>query len=415
MKDSIKTEVTTGIILDTRKSRKDGAYTVKLRVTYKRASRFYATKYSMTSEEFKKVMGKKPRGENKNTRQDLGDIEKLAGNVIAKLRVFSFEDFRHGLLGKASDWDVFGALESYANMLRSEGRIGSAVTYECALASFKKFWPRDKIHFEEVTPAFLKKYEVWMIKEGNSETTVGIYIRSLRRIINLAIKHGDLDLEQYPFGNDADRYSIPEPRNIKKALTIDDIAKIFRYIPEANSPEHEYRDLWIFSYLCNGINIKDICLLRYRDISKDSIQFRRAKTQKSNRRSKPISAVKTDQLGEIIDRWGTKPVKADNYVFSFLKSTMEPGDEKTRINQVVKQTNKYIDRVAKAVGIKADVTTYTARHSFATILKRSGVNIAFISEAMGHANLKTTESYLGSFESDEKKRIVKNLTNFNNT
>jgi len=412
MKDSIKTDVTTSILLDTRKKRHDGTYTVKLRVTFKRSSRFYATKYFMSKEDFKRVMGDKPRGDIKDIRNDLAEIEKKAAKVISKLRVFSFDEFRSGLLGKSNNNDIFGALTSYSEMLRKEGRIGSAITYECALSSFKKFWPKSILHYYEVTPKFLKSYEAWMIADGNSETTVGIYLRSLRRMINLAIKKGEFNNEDYPFGADADHYTIPEPRNIKKALPLQEIGKIFAYVPEENSPEHFYRDIWIFSYLCNGINIKDICLLKYRDIDNDSIQFRRAKTQKSNRRSKPITAYKTDLLGEIIKRWGTNPVEADSYVFQFLKAGIDPAEEKTRINQVVKQTNKYIDRVAVAVGITFPVTTYTARHSFATVLKRSGVNIAYISEALGHSNLQTTESYLGSFEIDEKKRIAKNLTSF---
>ena len=60
------------------------------------------------------------------------------------------------------------------------------------------------------------------------------------------------------------------------------------------------------------------------------------------------------------------------------------------------------------------VTTYTARHSFATTLKRSGVNVSFISEAMGHKDIKTTENYLGSIEETDRNKIANILTNFDN-
>jgi len=74
--------------------------------------------------------------------------------------------------------------------------------------------------------------------------------------------------------------------------------------------------------------------------------------------------------------------------------------------------NKYIRKVAGKLELKADVTTYTARHSFATILKRAGANTSFISEALGHSDLPTTEAYLGSFGIDQKKAMAAHLTNF---
>lgn len=79
---------------------------------------------------------------------------------------------------------------------------------------------------------------------------------------------------------------------------------------------------------------------------------------------------------------------------------------------MVKQINKYIRRIAKNVGIEKDVATYVARHSFVTVLKRSGASLEFISEQVGHSSLKTTESYADSFEDDIKRHFAKALTNF---
>jgi integrase len=77
--------------------------------------------------------------------------------------------------------------------------------------------------------------------------------------------------------------------------------------------------------------------------------------------------------------------------------------------------NKYIKRIAKNVGIKENISTYSARHSFATVLKRSGINLSFISEALGHSNMKTTESYLDSFEDDTRKANAMKLLDFSST
>ena len=68
--------------------------------------------------------------------------------------------------------------------------------------------------------------------------------------------------------------------------------------------------------------------------------------------------------------------------------------------------------IAKTLGITNDVTTYAARHSFATILQRSGAGTAFISEALGHSSTKTTQNYLAGFEDETKRNLTKALTAF---
>ena len=68
-------------------------------------------------------------------------------------------------------------------------------------------------------------------------------------------------------------------------------------------------------------------------------------------------------------------------------------------------------RIGQALGIE-NITTCVARHSFATVLKRSGANISYISESLGHSDLKTTETYLASFEKEERQKNARLLTDF---
>ena len=80
-----------------------------------------------------------------------------------------------------------------------------------------------------------------------------------------------------------------------------------------------------------------------------------------------------------------------------------------RIKKVTYVVNKNLKKIGEALGLPIPLTTYCARHSFATILKRSGVNIALISEALGHSDLKTTQIYLDSFENSQIDEAMKNL------
>jgi integrase len=117
-------------------------------------------------------------------------------------------------------------------------------------------------------------------------------------------------------------------------------------------------------------------------------------------------------IGRILDRWGNKPAYPDQYVFPILERGLTPEQEYFKIQWVTCQINKYIRVIAEKVGIKNKVTSYTARHSFATVLKRSGASIEFISESLGHSNLQTTENYLADFEIEEKRKWAKELTKF---
>jgi site-specific recombinase XerD len=72
--------------------------------------------------------------------------------------------------------------------------------------------------------------------------------------------------------------------------------------------------------------------------------------------------------------------------------------------QAVKMINKYMKRIGEKLDINTKITTYTARHTFASMLKHNGASISFISESLGQASVKTTESYLDSFGMEEKKK-----------
>jgi integrase/recombinase XerD len=249
-----------------------------------------------------------------------------------------------------------------------------------------------------------------MLEKKNSVTTVGIYLRSLRTLINKAISEGLLNKDHYPFGKR--KYEIPTGNNIKKALTLKDIAAIYYYKPVPGTTAEMAKDYWFFMYLCNGINVKDLCLLRYENLKEKIIEFQRAKTVRTKRRVEPIRVTVTEDLEDIIKKWGNPVKDGSTFIFHVLTKGLSPERERQLIQQLTGVINDHMKAIAAAVGIENDVTTYAARHSFATILQRSGVSTEFISEALGHTNVKTTQSYLAGFEDESKKEMVKVLTAF---
>jgi len=398
------------IIHDTRRAKSGDKYPVKLRAIYNRVVKYYPTKYNLSKDDYAKLYEEKPDKKSKDIRDDLYKLLSKANDIIDKLPIFNFKIFANRLFKiSASKDDLIHAYNNYIGVLRLAGRISTAISYECSLKSLQKF--KDSLQFEDITTEFLRDYEKWMIKEGNSLTTVGIYLRSLRSVYNESISDETISKESYPFGKR--KYQIPTSRNTKKALLLSDIKKIYDYKPSPGSNIEMARDLWLFSYLCNGINIKDIARLRYKNIEGEYLTFLRAKTERATRSNpKPISIYLNDRAKEIIKKWGTKKINPDNYIFPIIEKGCTPENELRLIQQLIKTINKWMKFISQETKIEKVVTTYTARHSFSTVLKRSGASIEFISEALGHSNVRTTESYLDSFENDAKKHHSDLLTAF---
>ena len=406
---------TTAIILDKRIKRKDDTYAVKLRITYNRTQQYYPLNIHLTAEDWEKVQQPNPRGESKQHKLVFNNFEQKAVEIIRNLSDFSFASFNKQFLNENQNVksDVFSYFEKYIANLVKEDRIGTSESYKNAYVSIKNYVNdkrRTTLPFEHITAEFLNQYEKWMVSNGKSLTTVGIYTRSLRTILNLAIEDGKMKQEDYPFTKR--KYQIPASRNIKKAVDKSDIKKIVEYAPK-NEFEAWGRDMWLFSYLCNGANIKDIVLLQEKNMNTKSIQFIRAKTERSTKQDlKPIVVLRTPKVNEIIEKWGTKNRKQNTFVFGLLNEGDTAVQQRNKIKDITKRINKYMKRIGTTLEIEVDIKTYSARHSFATILKRSGASTEFIGESLGHKNNKTTENYLDSFEDEMKLEFQNKLLDF---
>lgn len=394
------------IYLDEHRPKKNGKCSVKIKITFNRKRKYFSTGINLTPDEFQKTLYAKRRTkEQKEIYAKLYHFNEKAERVINDMNVFSFDAFEDAFFEQRNIQNsVSFAFDKYIEQLKLENRIGTAVSYGCAKNSLEEF--KDNLSFAEITPTLLRKYEKWMLENDKSITTVGIYLRSLRTIYNLQ----NIDKSVYPFGTGKKKYSIPTSRNIKKALTVEEIAKIYNYNATPGSAKERARDYWMFLYLSNGMNVKDFCSLKWSDIDGEILHYKRAKTKRSNRDSKLISVSLKPESWRIIKKWGQPSVIKDAYIFPHLQKGMSAENERAVYQQLTKTINKHIKQIAKEVGIEKNVTTYFARHSFATILKRSGAQSEMISELLGHSSMLTTESYLDSFEDEQIQRQTDVLT-----
>lgn len=397
------------IYLDSSRPLKNGKCSVKIKITHNRKRKYIATGVELTVIEFEKVIQPPEKGKRKTLEQKqihstiLHHLNK-AQQIIADLKVFTFDSFEQAFFDNRNITDsVSFAFDRYIELLRIENRIGTAESYNCAKNSLETF--KKNLTFAEITPTLLRKYENWMTDQGKSITTVGIYLRSLRTIYN----QQNIDLSLYPFGENKGKYSIPTGRNIKKALTIEEVAKIFNHQLPAGTTIEMARDYWMFLYLSNGMNVKDFCLLKWSDIQGEMLTYIREKTKRKNEASYIKVSLKPETL-HIIKKWGQPSIAKDAYIFPHIKAGMTSEQQYKNIKQLTKTINKYMKQIAKELSIDKAITTYYARHSFATVLKRSGATTDMISELLGHSSVLVTKNYLDSFEDDKIKEQTNVLT-----
>lgn len=394
-------------VLDTRRALQSGLYRVRIRVFYKGKYIEYSTDNKLNTEDWQKLPATDDK-QLKKIRQEIQSKFETIKNKVEELiysKSFSFEALNLRLQGN-NDESLNSLLKQKIADLAKEDRYGS-VSYYTNISKAVERYKGEKISFETVNVIWLKGFERFLLSEDKTFATIGMYIRGIRAIVNTAKEKGIVKDFNYPFGKN--KYEIPTGEGRKLALTVQQIGTIMNYT-DGNPVTEKYRDLWVFSYLANGMNFTDMLRLKYSDIIDGDIVWYRQKTLHTNRHKKPIQAYLTPEMQAIIKRWGVVAT-GDNYIFPYLTDEMDT----KRQMQVVADIVRRVNRKMKYIGVQTKtgkISTYTARHSFATVLKRSGANVAYISESLGHSDLKTTENYLASFEQSERAKNAALLTSF---
>ncbi|PQL90743.1 site-specific integrase [Apibacter adventoris] len=305
---------------------------------------------------------------------------------------FSLQDFEAIFRGNNNqELNIIQFFDEIINEMERAGRMGNARAYKETRDALVKF-SGNKIIFNEITPVFLEKFEVEMRERGNKDGGIAFKMRELRAIFNKAINRKIITQDIYPFKD----YKISKlkTKKNKKALSIEDFKKIrdvdlseYPYLIEA----HNY---FLFSFYTRGMNFVDMMKLKWSDIQDGRIYYTRSKTKGQ------FSIEITEKVEKILNYY--KVNNTENlYVFPILlKDNLTPKQIANRKHKVLARYNSKLKQIAKIAGIEKHLTTYVARHSFATILKQIGTSTDVISELMGHSDVQITMTYLKEFDND---------------
>ncbi len=389
-------------IVDMRRRKNNGLFPVKIEIIYRRVQKYYPTGQDVSPEEWEGFWRARRRSPKCASIENSFYIIRNAVEQLAEKGEFSFRRLE-ARLGRAGD-TLNEALEQKMKVLKTQGKVNSYYRHQSTLHAVERFAGR-VISFELVSASWLRKCEAHWIREGKNSTTINIYMKTLQSIFNSALDDGLIRESSYPFGKHG--YKIPASTSRKLALTKEQIEAVRRW---KGNPEVEYwRDLWMFSYLCNGINFRDMLFLKYGNISNGEISFVRSKTEHALGQSRVIHAPLTPLMLEIMERSGNGADGNENkFIFRHAKGREKPFEVSMLVRKVIASCNAALKVVAADLGIPA-FSTYAARHSFATVLKKSGADISFISESLGHTSISMTENYLAGYDREERQRYAARL------
>lgn len=388
------------IILDTRRQKQDKTYPLILRFIHNRKSVSIPLGYSILEtdwDEEKCFVLKSFNGVSNITRlnnwihkqrvnamdiinrlQDSGEIERLSiteikARIVTNRSAVSFFDFTQEIIDE----------------LISANRLGYAQSVRSVLTLLKKYRKDKDFSFEEMTHKFLVSFENYCRGKSNTTNSIAVYMKTIKMIYNRAIKAGIVKRDMYPFLN----YTIRLTKTRKRAIADEIIRKIEQLeLPKLTRLWHS-RNYFLFSFYAMGMNFADMAHLKRKNIVDGRIEYVRQKTKKE------YSVKITPQIQHILNLYLPEK-ELDDYIFPVITRIGNPLLEFKDIAEKRRIHNKKLKEIGTMIGMETPLTSYVARHSWATIAKHKGVPVAVISEGMGHEDVKTTEIYLDSFSRD---------------
>jgi len=330
-------------------------------------------------------------------RWDMERLDRIIRNLDSKGREYSPDkvvDEFHKI--KRPDL-FFEYMENVIVRLQSLNQTGTARNYRSTLNSFKAFRNGEDILLGQVDAILIEDYQSWLRAGGKAPNSVTFYLRILRAVYNRASEE-ELTQDRKPFR----KASVSIGKTRKRALSWKDIKHI-KDLDLSSIPSLEFaRDIFIFLFICRGMSFIDAAFLKKSDFQGGTITYRRHKTKQQIQ----IKIVK--QIQEIADRYSTDELP---YLLPII--TKAGNNERKQYESALRRINNQLKKIGRMLKLPLPLTTYTSRHSWATIAKQKGIAIATISDALGHDSQLTTEIYLASIDTSTIDRandlVIKDL------
>lgn len=283
-----------------------------------------------------------------------------------------------------------------AGELEQSGRHGTARAYRSSLNRLLAFSANRQLTFADLNPGLLKRYEQLLLSEGCKRNTVSLYMRMLRSICNQAVRQG---IARIP-GDLFDEVFTGTDSSEKRAVSPSVIRRLRELNLSGNSTLETARDLFLLSFYLRGIPFVDLIRLRKSDLNRGIIRYRRSKTGR-------LLTVAVEPCAQDIFRKYAPSAVGSIYLLPIL--TKEGTSGYRQYQNALRRYNLHLHRLSALLGMKINLTSYVARHSWATAAYRQGIPVAVISESLGHSSEKVTYTYLASFDNRTLSRANREI------
>lgn len=297
--------------------------------------------------------------------------------------------------------NVLTFMKEVTDGLQMGGNFGTAHVYRSSLNAIITYCGGEDFTFNEITPEWLKGFEIHLRDRKCSWNTVSTYMRILRAVYNRAVDNNEAEYIPRLF-----RYVYTGTRaEHQRALETGDVEKIFAgliLLSGVNPAMQRARHFFILMFLMRGIPFVDLAYLRKSDLHGNVITYRRRKT------GRPLSVTLTNEAMRIVRMYMNQDVHSP-YLFSFLRSPEGTMEAYREYQLALRSFNRQLLILGELLGIPDRLSSYTARHTWATTAYYCEVHPGIISQAMGHSSITVTETYLKPFQNkkiDEANKLI---------
>jgi len=393
---------TAKVVLFKSKLLKNGLHPIMLRITKDRKPKYISLGYNCSPELWDDSLGM-PKKKHPNylelkllIEKKVREIETLTLEYDNENKEYSSEEIKNQITAekKKTDYNVFDYFDIVIEKLVNTNRVGYANVFKSSKTSLKTFVKSNDLKFNQITPKFLCEYENDFLSRNVTLNAISVYFRNLRTFFNMA-KIDEVVKKDFNPLRDFNFSKFGKIKTKKRAIKKEEIQKIANLEVKGISILNA-KNYFLFSYYCRGINFIDIAKLKWENIEEDRLNYIRSKTKDR------FSIGLLQPAKDILEYYKKITfVNKQSYIFPILNDFHNtPKRVDNRIHKIIAITNVKLKEIGKLVGITIPLTTYVARHSYATVMKLSGISTSIISESLGHETEKVTQIYLGDFEND---------------
>ena len=288
-------------------------------------------------------------------------------------------------------------------MLKREGKFPAMHVYACTLRSYEKFCAEERypknttasLSMQEIfTPERLKEYEDWLAGQQSSPNTISTYMRTLQAVYNGWMSPG---IEGYNPVLFKDVYTKVESRT-KRALTAEQMEQLRNTdFSVLTLRQQQVLTYFLLMFMLRGMPFIDLAHLRKSDLRNRRITYRRHKTGKLMVVDVPPDAMR------LLQKYRDKT--DSEYLFPLLHGGLFMEEHHHRYQETLRHFNRELARLMKQLLPGVSVSSYTARHTWATLAYHSGVPVGLISQSLGHSSIRVTMTYLKPFDAEVIDRI----------